>query len=260
MESPELNSLLYNLKVLYVEDEDFTRDELSRFLKRRVGKLFVGKNGLEGIEIFKQNGPDLIITDLKMPEMDGLEMVKAIREQGDSCAAIIISALSDSETILKAVDIGIVKYVVKPVNTRELIFAMEKLALDILKNKQSQSVINDSLLINKVQKQELEKKLKSEIAHFIKTYTGKGPRDVQVFIHGNNIDVKAYEVLTLMELNLISNKRNNSLVDYNRRLFYNEKRNVLEKIIEEVIGSRVEILNIQCDSQSNEDNINLKFL
>jgi YesN/AraC family two-component response regulator len=259
MDSPDQNSLLYNLKVLYVEDEEFTREELSKYLKRRVGKLFVARNGQEGLDMFNNNRPDLVVTDLKMPGMDGIEMIKSIRNQGESCAAIIISALSDSDTILKAVDLGIVKYVVKPVNTRELIYTMEKLSSDILKNRLNQTVINESILVNKPQKQELEKKIKGEIAHFIKTNTGKGPRDIQVFIHGSNIEIKSYEVLTLLELNLVSGNRNNSLVDYTRKLFYTEKTNVLEEVIGTIVGSKVRVDNIKCDSLKNEDCIILSI-
>lgn len=260
MNNSELNNLLFNLKVLYVEDEDFTREELAIFLRRRVGKLFTARNGSEGLEVLSKNNPDLIITDLKMPGMDGMEMIRTIREQGNASAAIIISALSDSDIILKAVDLGITKYVVKPVNTKELVFTMEKLAVDILKNRYNHTVIKDSMLINKSEKQDLEKKIKGEIAHFIKTNTGKGPRDVQAFIHGNCIEIKAFEILTLLELNLVSNKRNNSLVDYYRRLFYAEKTNILEKIIGDIIGSRVSISEIKCDSLSNHDSINFSIL
>jgi uncharacterized protein YbcI len=141
------------------------------------------------------------------------------------------------------------------VNTRELTFTMEKLAVDILKNQLNNTVINDSLLISKSDKQELEKKIKGEIAHFIKSNTGKGPRDVQAFIHGNTIEIKAFEILTLLELNLVSNKRNNSLVEYYRKLFYTEKTNVLEKTIEELVGSRVSLCDIKCDSLNNQDSI-----
>lgn len=259
MENREINNLLCNLKVLYVEDEDFTRDELSKFLKRRVGKLYLAKNGIEGIDAIKHHNPDIVIIDIKMPIMDGLEMARSIRQMGYDCSIIIISALSDSDTILKAVDIGIVKYVVKPVNTNELISTMEKLALDILKNKLNQTIIKNSFLVNKEQKQELEKKIKSDMAHFLKTYTGKGPRDVQAFIKGNVVEIKAFEVLTLLELSLISNGQNNKLVDYSRRLLYSEKKAVLEQMIGKIINSKAKVENIQCDSSNNTDIITFSF-
>ena len=106
-----LEDILSSITILYVEDEEFNRDELSIFFKRRTGNLIVAENGLDGLDKFKKHKPDLIITDLKMPIMDGLEMIEEIRKLGSNIPVIIISALSDSKTILKAVDIGIVKYV-----------------------------------------------------------------------------------------------------------------------------------------------------
>lgn len=255
MKLSNTSGLISNLKVLFVEDEDSARNELSRFLKRRVGKLYVGKNGLEGLEIIKQYNPDLVITDLKMPNMDGLEMIRSARDIEYEGAIIIVSALSDSETILNAVDIGIVKYVVKPVDTEQLVSTMEVIAPNILKD----TIINNSLLIDKEKKQELEQKIRGEIASFIKNYTGKGPRNVQVFIQGNYIDVKAEGVLTLLEMNLISNNRNNSLVDYNRRMFYMENRDVLEQAIMSIIDSRVSLVEAECDSITNTDSLKLSF-
>jgi len=243
--------LLYNLKVLYVEDEEFTRNELSRFLKRRVGKLYVSHNGKEGVEIFQDQRPDLVITDLKMPVMDGLEMTRVIRNMGSNCPVIIITALSDSETIIKAVDIGIVKYIIKPVNTKELLLTMENLS----KNKFKGSKVNNSYFISKEEKHKFEKRIKSEIAHFIKCYTGKGPKDVQVFIKENEIEVKAVGVLTVFQKNLIANKRNFSLVDYNRRLLYIENCGVLEEKTGQILGVKPKIMKVEPDSSKNIDSI-----
>ncbi|WP_432402648.1 Na-translocating system protein MpsC family protein [Wukongibacter sp. M2B1] len=255
MNLAKIEGLLYNLKVLYVEDEEFTRNELSRFLKRRVGKLYISQNGEEGIEIFQEQRPDLVITDLKMPIMDGLEMTKVIRNMGSNCPVIIITALSDSETIIKAVDIGIVKYIIKPVNTKDLLITMEDLASNLIKNRFNVAEGNNPYFISKEEKHKIEKKIKSEIAHFIKTYTGKGPKDVNVFIGGNEIEVKAVGVLTVFQKSLIANDRNFSLVNYNRRLFYIENSGILEEKMGQIIGFKPRIIEVETDSSKNIDRI-----
>lgn len=256
MENKNVEGLSINLKVLLVEDEEFARDELSKFLKRRVGKLYIASNGMQGLEIIQEKSPDLVITDLKMPHMSGLEMAGSARANGYHEPIIIISALSDSETILNAVDIGIAKYIVKPVDTKQLVETMESLASNILKDKFHHTIVNESTLMSKDEKQKLEQKIKSEVASFIKTYTGKGPKNIQVLIQGNNIEVKAEGVLTLLELNLISHHRNNGLVDYNRRLFYMENKDLFENIIKNAIESNVSLVKVECDSKINEDSIN----
>ena len=245
--------MLQNLKVLYVEDEELTRQELSKIIKRRVGKLFIAKNGLEGLESFKKNSPDIVVTDLRMPDMNGLEMVKEIRKINKECKIIIISALSDSESILSAVDIGIVKYIVKPVNTQEFTKVLEELAEDIFKNNLEKAIDKDT-------KHELEEKIKREIASLIKTYSGKGPRTIEVFIRGDQIEVKASETLTLFELTLIEDGKNNSLVEYNRELFYKEKKELLEQTVSSIVNTQVELKEIYTDSSENIDKLVYSFL
>lgn len=69
-----------NITLLYVEDDEMTLEEISFFLKKYVKKLIVAKNGEEGLELFKEHNPDMVITDIQMPIMNGLEMSKKILE------------------------------------------------------------------------------------------------------------------------------------------------------------------------------------
>jgi YesN/AraC family two-component response regulator len=78
-------NLLIKYKVLYVEDDEMQRENLKIFLKRRVGKLYMAENGKEGFKVFEEQNPDIIITDLKMPVMDGIEMSKKIRDNNNNC-------------------------------------------------------------------------------------------------------------------------------------------------------------------------------
>ena len=249
----EIRHLLLNLKVLYIEDEEFTRNELSMYLKRRVGQLFTAKNGVEGLQSFEQNKPDLVLTDLKMPEMNGIEFIKAIRGHGSQCPVIVISALSDSETIIKTVNLGIVKYVIKPLNTTELVENMELLAGDILKRDQGVTVLGKIKVLQKEEKQEAEKRIKSSVANFLKHHTGKGPRDIHVFIKGNQVEIDSHEVLTLFELALLPSRKNYGLVDFNRKVFYEENQRDLEDKIGEALGAKVILKEIRTTSKENKD-------
>lgn len=256
---PDRN-LLLNLKVLYIEDEEFTRNELSMYLKRRVGQLFTAKNGIEGLAAFKKNSPDLVLTDLKMPEMSGIEFIEAIRENGSQCPVIVISALSDTETIIKAVDIGIVKYVIKPLDTNELINSMEVLAVEILKRDQGATILQNEKIFTKEDKLEAEKKIKGAFANFLKMNTGKGPRDIHVFIKANLIEIEAQEVLTLFELALLPSRKNFGLVDFNRKVLYEENGKDLEDKISEALETPVEIKEIRTDSKENKDCLTFRIL
>lgn len=253
MSEVEKKSLLLDLRVLYIEDEEFTRNELSMYLKRRVGQLFTAKDGKEGFELYSEVKPDLILTDLRMPIMNGIELIEAVRKTGSSCPVIVISALSDTETIIKTVDLGIIKYVIKPVNTHELIENMETLAEGIIKSMKGRSHTQNQKVLSRDEKVEAEKKIKSAFANFLKTTTGKGPKDIHVFVKSDEIEIDAMDVLTLFEMGLLNSGKNYGLVDHNRRIFYEENRKELEVRVYESSGIRVNIEKVQVDSKANRD-------
>ena len=131
----DTDEILKNMKVLYVEDDEAAREELADVLKRRVGKVLVGENGQRGLELYEDFRPDIIIADFYMPELDGIEMLKQLREQGSEARAVVVSAVSDVNIVLSAIDVGIDKYVLKPVNVQELLKVMEDQARAIYEKK-----------------------------------------------------------------------------------------------------------------------------
>lgn len=249
------DSLLANLKVLYVEDEEFHREQLGIFLKRRVGKLYLAEDGQDGLSKFKEFNPDIVITDLKMPEMDGIEMSKEIRKTDKNCAIIITTAFSDVETILSVVNVGIDNYVIKPIKNDELIEAMLNAAVKIFKQRQDETIINDNTILSKTSKTEVENKIKDLFARFIKTNTGKGPKDINVFISGSLIEIKAFDTLTLFEKKLLENSKNHSMINYNRQVFYNDRKQEIEGIIKEALMSDLTLKEVIIDSNNNVDKI-----
>lgn len=115
-----------NITLLYVEDDEMTLEEISFFLKKYVKKLIVAKNGEEGLELFKEHNPDMVITDIQMPIMNGLEMSKKILEINPSIPIAVTTAYSDSEYLINAIEIGIDKYLLKPINMMDVLAVMHK--------------------------------------------------------------------------------------------------------------------------------------
>jgi YesN/AraC family two-component response regulator len=113
-------ALLKNFSILYVEDDEDIRDQLVQFLKRRVGTLHVATNGQEGLLAYEAHKPDMVITDIQMPIMNGLEMAKKIKKISPSTSIVVTTAFNETKFFLEAIDIGIDKYVIKPVNTEVL--------------------------------------------------------------------------------------------------------------------------------------------
>jgi DNA-binding response OmpR family regulator len=112
---------LKNLKILLVEDEY----NLAISLKQAIGDNFysfsIANNGEEGIEFFLKILPDIVITDIMMPKLNGLDMAKELKKIDSSIPIIILSAFSETDKLLNAIDLGIIKYFIKPYDPDELL-------------------------------------------------------------------------------------------------------------------------------------------
>lgn len=104
-----------HISVLYVEDQLDIQEEFVDILELYVDEIHTASNGQEGLDQFQKSLPDIIITDIQMPLMSGLEMVKKIREIDQEIPIIITSAFEDSEYLLEAIGLGVEYYLLKPV-------------------------------------------------------------------------------------------------------------------------------------------------
>ena len=141
-------NLLKKFTLLYVEDDDVIRVELSQLLSNFFSMVHVAKNGKEGLRTFLENQDeiDLILTDLNMPELNGIEMIKKIRTIDNKIPIIFATAHSDSEFLAEAIKLRVQEYIVKPIDIRYLL----SLFNDIVSN-----LYQEFLL--KQQREELEK-------------------------------------------------------------------------------------------------------
>jgi len=123
---------LSKLTLLYVEDDTQTAGEFSEFLESIVKTLYVAQNGQQGLELFKKFKPDIVLTDIQMPVMNGLEMSKIIRETDSRVPIFVITAYSDFKYTGKAIDIGLDGYILKPVQFKKFLSKLEIAATHII--------------------------------------------------------------------------------------------------------------------------------
>ena len=119
---------LKELSVLLVEDEAKIRDLLAGVMEKVFKKVITAQNGEEGLKKFKKFNPNIVITDILMPIRDGLEMSKDIRAISPETPIVVLSAFNDKDKLMQAIEIGINKYLLKPIDMDELIYAIETLA------------------------------------------------------------------------------------------------------------------------------------
>ncbi|MCE5343619.1 MAG: response regulator [Eubacteriales bacterium] len=115
------------MRIVIVEDEILIREGVVR-LAGRVNPeyVFVGEadNGIDGLKLILAQKPDLVITDIRMPDMDGLEMLARMREHGYVCHAIVLTAYSEFSYAQQAVRLGVIEYLLKPIIMEDFIRAL----------------------------------------------------------------------------------------------------------------------------------------
>jgi len=116
---------LKTISLLYVEDDESVMEVFSRGIKRRVKELYVATNGKEGLEKYKEFNPDMIITDIKMPIMNGIEMISQIRGLNFDVPIIVTSADEQSNTLRENNRLNINGYITKPIDKKKLFKVME---------------------------------------------------------------------------------------------------------------------------------------
>ncbi|WP_072682697.1 response regulator transcription factor [Arcobacter sp. LA11] len=105
--------------VLYAEDDKDVRKNYVLYLENYFEKIYEASNGREALGIYKDRKPDILLLDITMEELNGLELIKVIRKEDKETPIIILSAHSHKEFLFEAVKLNLVDYLIKPVNRNE---------------------------------------------------------------------------------------------------------------------------------------------
>ncbi|MEL7642078.1 MAG: diguanylate cyclase [Solidesulfovibrio sp.] len=123
---------LSRLHILVVEDDRLAREQMGLMLSRFAGRLSTAADGAEGLEFFKHERPDIVVTDISMPHMDGLDMAEAIKAMDKATPVVLVTAYSDAQFFLRSIAMGIDGYVVKPVEAEALLTLLSRLGAGLL--------------------------------------------------------------------------------------------------------------------------------
>lgn len=122
-----------NIKVLFVEDEENIRINAISYLKRLFDEVYEAKDAYEAFEIVEDKRPHIIITDINMPKINGLELIRKIRQKDENIKIIVLSAYTKTEYLLEAIELNLEKYLVKPIR-HETLFPILNSCVNKLKN------------------------------------------------------------------------------------------------------------------------------
>ncbi|WP_460595574.1 sigma-54-dependent transcriptional regulator [Geomonas sp. Red276] len=124
------------LKILYVEDEPDLRGRIGIVLEMYFDRVLTAANGAEAVDLFTSQRPDVVVSDIMMPVMDGLELARRLREIAPGLPIIFSTAFTETGYLLKAIELGIAAYVRKPLDCRELVAAINRAGAPILQERE----------------------------------------------------------------------------------------------------------------------------
>ena len=147
------NKLLKPYRILYAEDDDMIRDGYVNYFKIIFQDVYEASNGQEAYDTYKKYRPDILLFDINMPYIDGLELIQKIREDDKKVKIIVLSAYTDEDKLLKAIKLGLVSYLKKPVKKAELDSVLNQTVeqLDMEKSSKKTLYLSDKIQWNRAE-------------------------------------------------------------------------------------------------------------
>ena len=127
-------NILKSLNILYAEDDLVIKESTTRILKMFFKEVFVANDGNETLEIYQNHKIDVIMLDYVMPNLDGYQTAKIIRELNKKIPIIIVSAYTDKEKLLNAIELNLIKYIEKPILYDDLVNVLNNVILSLEEN------------------------------------------------------------------------------------------------------------------------------
>lgn len=122
----EYKNIFSSYTLLYAEDEEGMRHEIGEILRRLFRNVWIASDGKEALTLYYHHKPSILLCDITMPKMNGLELVQHIRLYDTQTRIVLLTGHSDTEYLLSAVELGLTRYLVKPIISHELLKALRK--------------------------------------------------------------------------------------------------------------------------------------
>ncbi len=132
---------MHDVSMLYIEDDIQAREHYSKGFTNLFKNLYIAEDAQSAFQLYKSHKPDILLVDIELPDESGLFLIEKIRESDRKTIIIILSAFSQKEQLLKAIELGLYKYLIKPVRNRELFEVLTEV-ITIIEKKKSEPAID----------------------------------------------------------------------------------------------------------------------
>jgi len=125
--------------ILYVEDNTLTQNIVKSVLKKYFKEIFVASDGIEGIKLYQEKTPDIVLSDISMPNMNGLEMCREIKRYNPNQRIALFTGYNEIEYLKKAINMGIDKYILKPLESKQMFEALDDIVNSLKQEREQKS-------------------------------------------------------------------------------------------------------------------------
>ena len=136
----KLKKITRKVQVLYAEDDPHIAAEVEKMLKRIFFNIDIVTNGKEGLELYKKVKHDIVITDIAMPEMDGIAMTKEIKKLNEDQVVIVTSAYNDANYLTTMIEAGVDKFIMKPIDMKQFFMTISKIVINLYNERKKEKL------------------------------------------------------------------------------------------------------------------------
>lgn len=241
------------LTILIVDDDKTTSSILNHMLKPYASTIVTASNGIEGCDLYKKHTPDIILSDINMPRMNGLEMIEKIRKKDEQVKIAIFTDFEKRDTLVKAIELGVNQFFSKPFDEKSFSKMMKTLCTEVIGRRRANQEIErqknvlhtiNAMAHNFLQQANWRDTLEQELTNlkkaaqissiFIyKNEKEKGKNDLvsnQIFYLNDNPKAKTKTTINFKEQNLMTWKatlEKNELINGCKSDFDNSKKKIL---------------------------------
>lgn len=131
-----------NFSILYVEDDLILQKQYLSFLQLYFKNVYKASDGEEALEQYTHHNPDIVILDINIPKINGLKVARTIRKENKEVVLIILTAYSDKEKLLDAIELSLCKYLIKPIKTFELEDILQKVIIQLNQKQKQEDILS----------------------------------------------------------------------------------------------------------------------
>ncbi|MDH8679013.1 response regulator [Fusibacter bizertensis] len=233
-----------HIKALYLEDDKLIRTIVCEHLEGNLSELLIAENGNEGLSLFKSHNPNLIITDLNMPVMSGIEFIKKIRLLDQTIPIIVTSALTDVDSFIKSIELKVDKYILKPFSPDEILGAIDVLSRQVILSQLNATSFHLED-ISEEQLTTLQVVLRNSFSAIVKEIIGKGAPRINIKIKNNFLELYLYENFLPYEYSLSTTVYDVSFINSLRKSVYENFKQKIERKLSYSTGLNINLEDIQ---------------